>query len=322
MQKETGLGLDAVSAYVMLADPSYLAESLTAYYPYVDRIVLSYDEAGLSWTGTPLPVQQCLAIARSIDVEGKCVEAPGHFARLDADPLENDTYQRQAALDAASESAEWVLQLDTDEVMLRPESFFASLRRTAEAGAGGLDFPARWLYSRVANGRYLEQTNRFWQHAASFPGPLAVRAGTRLKLARQAEVPLYRVDLRPKNTDPWHPSDAPIHEVITPEEAVLHFSWVRRPEVIRRKFEWSGHTEEMKPPPVYRRWEWRTRHPLLTVAATPLRLRSRAWYRLSAIPEPPGGAPIVVDGGPLRDEMPESGTVRRPDTTDSPERTE
>src|SRR5688572_12433032 len=76
VQRETGRGLAPVSAYVMLADPSYLAESLSAYYRHVDRIVLSYDEAGLSWTGTPLPVQQCLAIARSIDVEGKCVEVP------------------------------------------------------------------------------------------------------------------------------------------------------------------------------------------------------------------------------------------------------
>jgi hypothetical protein len=295
VQRETGRGLGRVSAYILLADPSYLAESLTAYYPHVDRIVLSYDQSGLSWTGTPLPVQQCLEIARAIDTEGKCVQVPGDFARLDRDPLENDTHQRQVALDAASESADWVLQLDTDEVMLHPESFFGSLRRAEAAGAGGLDYPARWLYTRVAHGRYLEQTNGLWRLAASYPGPLAVKAGTRLKLARQADVSLYRVDLRRSNTDPWHPRDAPVHEVITPAEAVVHFSWVRRPEVIRRKFEWSGHTEEMKPPPVYRRWEWRTRHPLLTVATTPLRRRSRAWYRLSAIPEPPGGPPIAVE---------------------------
>lgn len=319
MQTETGRGFGAVSAYVMLADPSYLAESLVAYYPHVDRIVLSYDQSGLSWTGTPLPVQQCLAIARAIDTEGKCVPAPGNFARLDHDPLENDTHQRQVALDAASESADWVLQLDTDEVMLRPEAFFASLRRAAEAGAGGLDYPARWLYSRVARGRYLEQTNRLWRLAASYPGPLAVRAGTRLKLARQADVPLYRVDVRRRNTDPWHPKDAPVHEVITPAEAVAHFSWVRRPEVIRRKFEWSGHTEEMKPPPVYRRWEWRTRHPLLTVATTPLRGRSRAWYRLSAIPEPPGGPPIAVEIGSTG--APPQTPPRRHETSTPPERT-
>lgn len=300
MQTGTGRGVGAVSAYVLLADPSYLAESLAAYYPHVDRIVLSYDARGLSWTGTPLPVEQCLAIARALDVEGKCVEAPGRFARPDVDPLDNDTHQRQAALDLASEGAQWVLQLDTDEVMLKPGRFFGALRNADAAGAGGLDFPARWLYSRVAPGRYLEQTDRLWRRVASYPGPLAVRAGTRLKLARQADVPLYRVDLRGRNTDPWHPADAPVHEVIAADEAVLHFSWVRRPDAIQRKFGWSGHTAEMKPPAVYRRWEWRTRHPLLTVATTPLRGRSRAWYRLAGVPEPPGGEPIeVADGHPV-----------------------
>lgn len=289
--------IGGLSAYIMLADPSYLAESLSAYYPYVDRIVLSYDESATSWTGTPLPLEQCLAIVRRIDVDGKCVAVPGHFARLDADALDNDTFQRQHALDAASEHGRWVLQLDTDEVMLRPEAFFAALARADAAGAGGLEYPARWLYTRVGGGRYLEQTGRLWQRAASFPGPLAVRAGTTLRLARQADVELFRVDLRPWNTDPWHPADAPVHAVVSPDDAVVHFSWVRRPEVIRRKFHWSGHTDEMTPPAVYRAWVRRSRHPLLAVATTPLRRRSRAWYRLSTIPEPPGGPPIAVDYG-------------------------
>lgn len=295
VDEATRARVGGLSAYVMLADPSYLAESLSAYYPHVERIVLSYDESGTSWTGTPLPIEQCLEIARRIDVDGKCVAAPGRFARLDADPLANDTFQRQHALDAASEYGRWVLQLDTDEVMLSTGAFFAALEHADAAGAGGLEYPARWLYARVGDGRYLEQTNRFWQRAASFPGPLAVRAGTTLRLARQADIELFRVDLRPRNTDPWHPADAPVHAVVSPDEAVVHFSWVRRPEVILRKFHWSGHTAEMKPPAVYRAWARRSRHPWLTVATTPLRGKSRAWYRQSAIPEPPGGAPIAVD---------------------------
>ncbi|WP_404443962.1 hypothetical protein LG315_10895 [Microbacterium marinum] len=282
----------------MLADPSYLEASLRAYYGSVERIVLSYDETGTSWTGTPLPVRQCLEIARTIDVDRKCVEVPGRFARPGADPLESETIQRQHALDAASSFGKWVLQLDTDEVMLSADTFFASLRAADGADAGGLDFPARWLYTRVGTRRYLEQTDRFWRRAASYPGPLAVRAGTRLKLARQADVQLFRVDFRRTNTDPWHPADAQVDTVIPADESVVHFSWVRQPEVIRRKFRWSGHTEDMKPPQVYRRWEWRTRHPRVTVALTPLRARSRAWYRLSTIPEPPGGVPIHVEYEP------------------------
>lgn len=279
----------------MLADPSFLRESLLAYYPFVDRIVVSYDATGTSWTGTPLPLAQCLDLVRALDTEGKCIEAPGHYARLDEDPLVNDTFQRQAALDAAGEDADWVLQLDTDEVMPRPGAFFAALARAGAVGAGGLDYPSRRIDSRVAPGRYLEHTTRFWRPAMSYPGPLAVRPGTRLTLARQADVPLHRVDVRRRNTDPWHPRDARVDEVVPVADAVLHFSWVRDPAVMRRKFGWSGHAGELRPPEVYRRWEQRGRHPQRTALATPLRRSAEDWFRISTIAEPPGGAPPVVE---------------------------
>lgn len=284
-----------ITAYLLLADPSYLAASVSAYYSQVDRIVLSYDRAATSWTGTPLPLEQCLDIVRKLDVDGKCIAAPGHFARLEHSPMDNETFQRQVALDAASEGADWVLQLDTDEVMVSPPSFFGALARADEADAGGMEYPARWLYSRVAPGRYLEQAGRFWRHAASYPGSLAVKSGTVLRLARQADVPLYRVDIAPRNTDPWHPDTAVVDEVVGADEAVWHFSWVRDPEVIRRKFGWSGHSAEMKPPAVYRAWERRTKHPYATVATSILRRGTGGWYRLSRVPEPPGGEPPVVD---------------------------
>lgn len=283
-----------ISAYILLADPSFLRESLTAYYPYVDRIVLSYDQHALSWTGTPLPVQQCVEIVRQVDTEAKCVKVPGHFFRRDHDPLENDTYQRQHALDAASEDADWVLQLDTDEVMLNPEAFFRSLANAEKAGAEGLDYPARWLYSRVGPARYLERTGPMWRIAASYPGPLAVRPGTRLTIARQCDVPLYRVDFASRNTDPAHSADTVVDEVIPLEHAIMHFSWVRDPELMLRKTGWSGHTEDLTKPHVYRSWVWRTRHPRLAVATSAAR-RTKWWYRLSEVPEPPGGIPPVVE---------------------------
>lgn len=287
-----------ISAYLMLADPSYLSESLQAYYPYVDRIVLSYDRRFVSWTGTRLPVEQCLDIVRRLDTENKCVAAPGDFARPGFAPLDNDTFQRQAALDAASDGADWVLQLDTDEVMVDSPTFFDALGRADAAAAAGLDYPARWLYSRVRPGRYLEQAAPGWKLAASFPGPLAIRSGTRLRHARQADVSLYRVDIAARNTDPWRSPTARVDEVVRPDQAVLHFSWVRQPDVIRRKFGWSGHTAQMKPPAVYRAWARRSRHPFLTVATSPFRRRLGGWYRLASIPEPPGGEPITVEMKP------------------------
>lgn len=277
------------TAYVLVADPSFLAASLRSYYDRVDRIVLSYDETATSWTGTPLPVERCLEIVREVDVEGKCTPAPGRYARLDHEPMANETFQRQEALDEASTDADWVLQLDTDEVMLDPDAFFTALGRAEDAGAGALEYPSRWLYSRVAPGRYLEASTPFGRPSASYPGPLAVRAGTTLAHARQADVPLYRVDLRPWNTDPRHPYDAIVHEVVPASSAVLHFSWVRSADTMRKKFGWSGHAADYSRPVVYQRWESRSRRPRTAAWTSPLRRRD--WYRLVTVAEPPGGEP-------------------------------
>lgn len=272
-----------VTAYVLVADPNFLAQSLLSYYDYVDRIVLSYDESSTSWTGTPLPVEECLVTVERMDKQGKCVHAPGKYARLDHEPLDNDTYQRQQALNLASDGADWVLQLDTDEVMLDRAQFFRSLRRAEAVGASGMDYPSRWLYARVAPGRYLEASTRFGRPAASFPGPLAVRAGTQLALARQADVPLYRVDLRAWNTDPHHHHASTVHEVIHENAAVLHYSWVRDHDTIRRKFGWSGHAHDYSRPVIYQQWARRQRQPWRTALTSPL--RARDWFRLVNLPE-------------------------------------
>lgn len=288
-------GPDRVNAYILAADPSFLHSSLSAYYDRVDRIIVSYDRSARSWTGTALPVEQCLRIIDAIDVDGKCVRAPGDFARLDENALDNDTYQRQVATDQASEGARWVVQLDTDEVMSAPDTFFRMLARADDAGMGALDYPSRWIHSRSKPRRYLEGSDRFWRPIATYPASLAVRAGTRLTLARQSDVTPFRVDFRWVSTDPWRPRDAAVHAVIPFADAVLHFSWVRDPAAMRRKFGWSGHHESMTPPEVYRKWEWSMRHPYLTAAVAPVRRVVDGRYRVCTINEPPGGEPPALN---------------------------
>ena len=283
-----------LTAYVLAADPAFLTESLLSYYPHVDRIVVSYDENARSWTGTPLPVEECLSAVARLDTEHKCVLAPGHYAREGYEPLENDTFQRQCALDVASEGADWVLQLDTDEVIPRPATFLASLSHAEAAGAGGLEYPSRWLYARVGTTTYLESATRAGRLAASYPGPLAVRAGTVLRHCRQADTPLYRVDVRPWNTDPYQSRHVVVHEVVPESHAVVHFSWVRSDEAMRKKFGWSGHTAEYTQPLVYSRWKWRSEHPRTTALTSVLRRTDR--FRLSRISDPPAApaAPVAV----------------------------
>ena len=281
------------TAYVLAADPAFLTESLLAYYPHVERIVVSYDENARSWTGTPLPVDECLRAVARLDTAGKCILAPGHYARLDHDPLDNDTFQRQCALDQASEDADWVVQLDTDEVMPRPDTFLRTLRHADAAGAGGLEFPSRWLYAQVGPGTYLEAATRGGRLAANYPGPLAIRAGATLRLCRQSDTPLYRVDVRPWNTDPLHPRDVVVHEVVPESHAVVHFSWVRSEAAMRKKFGWSGHTAEYSEPVVYSRWKWRKDHPRAAVLTS--RLRGKDWYRIARISDPPSAIPAAAN---------------------------
>lgn len=281
-----------VNAYVLAADPSFLEASVLSYYDRVERIIVSFDRSGRSWTGTPLPIGHCLSLIERLDKDRKCIQVSGHFSRIDRDPMQNDTFQRQTALDAASEGADWVVQLDTDEVMLNSERFFDTLHHAEQSGRGALDYPSRWLYSRVAPGRYLEKTSRMWRVAGSYPGPLAVRAGTVLRHARQTDASSHRVDFRRRNTDPWGPPSLRTDEIVRPSDAVLHFSWVREPEVMRRKLGWSGHAGQLGDPAIFRAWTWRTAHPLLATLGTPLRRND--WLRRVAVAEPPGGQPPPI----------------------------
>ena len=169
-----------LNAYVLAADPSWIEESVASYYHLVERIVVSYDETATSWTGVPISSEECLARLRAVDVESKMEFLPGRYYRPDFHPLENDTYQRQAAVDAASVGADWVLQLDTDEVLGDPDEFLLSLQAAHERGFTGLEYPSRILYQHVRGRLYLEQCTRLWSVSAHYPGPMAVAAGSTL----------------------------------------------------------------------------------------------------------------------------------------------
>ena len=219
-----------LAAYVLAGDAAWLRQSLESYYDLVDEIVVSYDTAMLGWTGEPVPVKKCLEIAASaLDREQKVSYLQGEFWRPAFSPMENETHQRQVSLDAAANGADWIIQLDADEILLDPAAFSGALADGHVEGRSGLEYPARWMYAALGRNRYLEQSSRFGRLAAGYPGPVAVRPGTRLRVGRQGPeaAQLWRVDFRNRNTDPAHPRDIHIDGVVRPLQAILHLSWVR-----------------------------------------------------------------------------------------------
>ncbi len=107
---------------------------------------------------------------QAVDPERKIVLAPGSFFSAGRNALASDTAQRQNALDLASTGADWVLQLDSDELAADPAEFLSCLQQADGEGFDAVDYPARYLYQHVRNGWYLERCRRLWRPAAAYPG--------------------------------------------------------------------------------------------------------------------------------------------------------
>lgn len=281
-----------IAAYVLAGDPAWAGTSIASYYDIVDRIIVSFDRSRRSWAGLPLSVDESLRRIAASDSEGKVVLLPGDHVAAGASLMQVETAQRQAALDAASEGADWVLQFDTDEILPRAEVLVREVGIADGEGVDAVDFPLRDVYAATASGRYLERCSRLWTTQASYPGPVAVRAGTRLTVARQAGgVPHRRVDVAARNTDPSHPRGAPVHAVIDRDDAVLHMSWVRTEAQMLEKIRVSGYAHTYNRERELARWRWRAHHPLMTAATAPFVRRGFGRFRLVALPPVAGAEP-------------------------------
>lgn len=233
-----------LNAYILAADPAWIEASVLSYYGMVDKIVVSYDENSTSWTGTPIPVEECLARLRAIDKDQKMVYSPGHYARLDHQPMENDTYQRQCALDEAGKGADWVLQLDTDEVLPSPDRLADLLRECGEQGIPALEWPMRVLFRKFGRGDFLEVCAKSGRNRYEYPGPIAVRPGARLVDARRPSGRFLRATVHGDDESPQlrqaeRDGESRI-SLLREGEAILHNSWARDRLSVHRKIgSWS-----------------------------------------------------------------------------------
>lgn len=270
-------GKRRINAYIMLGDPSWMRTSLESYASAIDRLVVAVDENNRSWAGVDLTpaIEASRKLLARLDLDCEIQWLERDFRAVGGNLIAAETLQRQAALDAASDGADWVVQLDTDEVVPDLDFFLRCVKAADRAGADALNYSLRSVRSHIAGSWFVEESLRRMTYADAIPGPTAVRSGTRLQLCRKADVPDFNCTVN------WRPD-----RKITPDKAIIHFSWVRSAAVFRAKSRISGHANDFDWGPILREWEDLTMRPLRTVArynARP-RLRDGRGYRPVRLP--------------------------------------
>ncbi len=232
-----------VTAYVLAGDPTWAEASVAAYYRLVERIVVSYDVNHRGWTGHPIPTDECLERLKAIDVDRKMEFSGGDYFRPTHSPIDNDTHQRQVAMDQAAVGADWVLALDNDEIMPRPERFLERLERDVPASYRVVEWPLRVFFQVAVSGELLEVCDR-WGRRALESVPIAFRPGVELKQCRRTAAPRWWYVV-PRDWRKRVRREA--QAIVGVGEAVLHLSWIRTEAGIRTKLASWGHAPDFEP---------------------------------------------------------------------------
>jgi hypothetical protein len=246
-----------LAAYLLAADPTWIEKSVLAYYDQVEEILVSYDEAGIGWSGSRVQSEAAVVRLRAIDVAGKMRFVGGNYHSLPSAPA-SEIHQRQAALDAVAPTVDWVLQIDSDEVVPDMGVLIAALHHADERGLRAVEWPMRVLFRRLNSRVYLVVTGKDGRGHFEYPGPIAVRPGAVFRDARQGDAPFLRPVVAGDDSSLQLTRDSAADEdrsfTIEDSQAILHNSWGRSPAVVRRKVQAWGHHDG-----------WRTwRHYLFT----------------------------------------------------------
>lgn len=240
-----------ISAYLLAADPTWLRSSVTAYYDLVDELVVSYDEDGLGWTGAPVQTDRCLDMLRALDVSSKMRFVGGHFSRP-ADPLLGDALQRAGAIGACDPAADWVVQLDADELLPDGRALLEAMEMANHNDLTAVEWPLQVLYRRLGPGRYLTVLNDDSSIHYDYGLAIAIRRDARLAGVRGVTGPRLRMAVRGdrRSLHQQHArSEGELRiDSLEPSQAIIHNSWARSPSQLWHKTRSWGHHMPLKGP--------------------------------------------------------------------------
>lgn len=239
-----------IGAYVLAADPTWIRSSVRRYYHLLDALVVSVPRDGRGWTGAPVQSEKCLKILQEIDTRGIGKVCLGSWISQQ-NPLDADTRQRNDAIkELARMGVDWILQIDTDEVLPSPEELMKVISIASDQGIGSVEWPMRVLFRRTIGGRYLEIVASDSLPRYDYPGPIAVRADEQLVDCRRTAGAFLRPVIHGDNRSLQVVRPEADNEIrmslLDENDAIWHNSWARSRKSVRRKVASWGHNEGLR----------------------------------------------------------------------------
>lgn len=277
-----------IAAYVCLGDPAWIEASVNSYYPYVTKIIATYDRNGRSWSGPSIDINVCIERLRAIDVDGKVEFIGGDFCIEENfdNPMISDTYQRNIGLSIASQYGDWVLQLDTDEIVANWDVLKSYVNEADENSFDAVYFPAIYVYQLVSPALALEICRRWGKRQAGYPGPICVRAGSTLYLSRRSLGSTLHVPCK-FAFDTVIEKDAVVSDKpVSATDCVVHVTKGRTQAYMEKKFKTWSHSKDRDYSWDLKYWTMVRRYPFLCLIFSHLlRGANKDKFRLFSIPQ-------------------------------------
>ena len=238
-----------IGAYVLLADPTWIQSAVQQYYEHIDVLVVSYDCRSKGWTGTDIPVSECLALIKQIDLYGKVIEIVGDYSSGNQTPIDKDTKQRQDCIDYLSGRVDWIIQLDTDE-WFPDVSELVRIAENLPLDIHGVEWPMKVLFRKIGKYQYLSISGESHNSVYEYPGPVLVRSNVKLVDARRISAPIVRYcvmdDESSLQLSGTHVVGITLRRDLNHRQVIVHNSWARSRDVVYRKVTSWGHNQGVR----------------------------------------------------------------------------
>ncbi len=209
-------------------DYAYLPSSIKSYYDFADEIIIGLDKNQISWRGNKFLIpDNFFKTLKEIDPLNKIKIAREDFYKYEDKPMQNQVFERNFLADVAKKD-NWTVQIDADEIMLNPKTFFSFLE---DKNPEKYSISASWisLFKELENS-YLVVFERKRPKFESFP--IATKARGAHVYGRVTE-----------------------QEILFSPLVCLHFSWAKDKESIRQKLSNFGHAFDFDTDKYFKLWE-------------------------------------------------------------------